>query len=142
MRGAGDSFFDTNVLVYAEDPRDPTKQQRARELIRSAVLAGTGVISLQVLHELVAVALRKLRMPPDVVRNRVELYSRLRVVPTAAADIVAALELHRLHGFSWWDCLVLQTARRASCRRLFTEDLQHGFRLDGLEVVDPFRDGV
>lgn len=132
-------FFDTNVLVYAEDPRDETKRHRARELIRNTVLAGTGVVSMQVLNELAAVSLRKLGLDADAVRRRIELYARLRLVPTEAEDLIAALEIHRVHGFSWWNCLVLQAAKRAGCRVLYSEDLQHGFRLGTLEVVDPFR---
>jgi len=39
---------------------------------------------------------------------------------------------------SFWDGLIIQAARSAGCRILYTEDLQHGRRFDGLEVVNPF----
>jgi predicted nucleic acid-binding protein len=94
---------------------------------------------MQVLNELAEVSLRKLGLDADAVRRRIELYARLRLVPTEAEDLISALEIHRVHGFSWWDCLVLQAAKRAGCRVLYSEDLQHGFRLGPLEVVDPFR---
>ena len=47
------AFFDTNVLVYAQQTGE--KSDRAR-----ALLAGGGVVSVQVLNEFVAVARRKL----------------------------------------------------------------------------------
>ena len=42
-------FFDTNVLVYAHDPRDPVKQALARRLLTDAISNDTGVVSAQVL---------------------------------------------------------------------------------------------
>ena len=40
---------------------------------------------------------------------------------------------------SWWDALIVASARAAECSILLTEDLQHGQDLDGLRVVDPFQ---
>ena len=37
-----------------------------------------------------------------------------------------------------WDGLVVRAAQRAECRVLLTEDVQHGRRFDGVEVVNPF----
>jgi len=47
------AFFDTNILVYAQENGE--KSDRAR-----ALLAAGGVLSVQVLNEFVAVARRKL----------------------------------------------------------------------------------
>jgi len=51
---AADAFFDTNVLLYLLS-EDAAKADRAEDL-----LAGGGVISVQVLNELAAVTSRKL----------------------------------------------------------------------------------
>jgi predicted nucleic acid-binding protein len=53
-------------------------------------------------------------------------------------DVLAAVDLHRLHQISFWDGLVVHAAQAAACRFLYSEDLQHGWRLDGLEVGSPF----
>jgi predicted nucleic acid-binding protein len=45
---------------------------------------------------------------------------------------------NRFYGFSIWDALILRTALISGCRRLDTEDLQHGFRVENMEVVNPF----
>ncbi len=63
------SFFDTNLLVYADSADEPAKQRRAIELITEHRAAGTAVISTQVLQEFVNVALRKLRLPPALIRE-------------------------------------------------------------------------
>ena len=58
-----DVFLDTNVFVYTFDARAPEKQQRARELVRSALETGKGAISWQVAQEFLNVALRKFEEP-------------------------------------------------------------------------------
>jgi predicted nucleic acid-binding protein len=40
---------------------------------------------------------------------------------------------------SFWDALVVVAAARSGAKRLYTEDLQNGQMLLGVEVVNPFR---
>ncbi len=40
--------------------------------------------------------------------------------------------------FSFWDALIIEAAVSAGADLLLTEDLQHGQRIEGLTVVDPF----
>ncbi len=39
---------------------------------------------------------------------------------------------------SYWDALILASAREAGCEIFISEDLQDGARLFGLEIVNPF----
>src|ERR1700756_6081841 len=118
------SFFDTNVLVYADDQSSPAKQRRAIELVTEHRRARTGVVSLQVLQEYFVTVTRNLHVDARIARRKVELLSEFDVAAPEVADILAAIDLHRLHGFSFWDALVLQSAKQAGCRVLFSEDLQ------------------
>jgi predicted nucleic acid-binding protein len=68
----------------------------------------------------------------------VEIYATLEVVRPSVADLVAAIDLHRLHQLPIWDALIVRAAQVSGCRTLLTEDLQHGQRFDGLEIVNPF----
>jgi predicted nucleic acid-binding protein len=43
------------------------------------------------------------------------------------------------HRLSFWDALIVRAALVSGCARLYSEDLQHGWRVEGLEVVNPFR---
>lgn len=133
------SFIDSNVLVYADDRSAGPKRERARALISGAMLARTGVLSLQVLQEYFSVATKKLGLPAAAARRRVALVSRLDVVILGVQDVLAAIDLHRLHGFSIWDALVIRAALNAGCRVLYSEDLQDGRRIEGLEIVNPFK---
>jgi len=133
------SFFDTNVLVYADDNAAPAKQRRAVDLVAEHRGAGTGVVSLQVLQEYFVTVTRKLNVDPRVARRKVELLAEFDVAAPGVADILAAVDLHRLHGFSLWDALILRSAKQAGCTVLFSEDLQEVREVDGVRIVNPFR---
>jgi len=132
------SFFDTNILVYADDKAAPAKQRRAIELVALHRRAGTGVLSLQVLQEYFVTVTRKLRLDAQIARRKVELLAEFDVVAPDLDEILAAIDLHRLLGFSFWDALVLRTAKEAACTVLLSEDLQPGRTIDGVQIVNPF----
>ena len=132
------SFFDTNLLVYADAADEPAKQQRAIHLIKTHRAAGTAVLSTQVLQEYVNVALRKLRLPVPLTRERLGLYSRFDLVPATPDIIEGALALHVLHGTSFYDALILQAAIASGCSVLLTEDMHDGAVIGGVKIVDPF----
>ncbi len=133
------SFFDTNVLVYADDKAAPAKQRRAIDLVAEHRLAGTGVVSLQVLQEYFVTVTRKLQVDARVARRKVELLAEFDVAAPDVTDILAAIDLHRLHGFSFWDALVLRAAKQAGCSVLLSEDFQELREIDGVRIVNPFR---
>jgi predicted nucleic acid-binding protein len=133
------SFFDTNVLIYADDRAAPAKQRRALELVTEHRRARTGVVSLQVLQEYFVTVTAKLRVDAAIARRKVELLAEFDVAVPEVADILAAIDLHRLHGFSFWDALILRAAKQAGCGVLFSEDMQDAQEIDGLKVVNPFR---
>ncbi len=134
----GLAFFDTNVLVYADDAFSPRKQNRAIALFAEHIGNGTAVLSLQVLQEYFVAATRKLGVSAEVAQRKVEVLARARVVRFEASDIVAAIELHRLGQVSFWDALIIHAARCAGAAVLYTEDLQHESVLGGVRVINPF----
>ena len=134
----GLAFFDTNVLVYADDTSAPEKQNRAIALLAEHLRRGTAVVSLQVLQEYFVAATRKLGVAPEVAQRKVEILARARVVRFEPGDVIAAIELHRLAGISFWDALIVHAARSAGVRALYSEDLQPGAVLGGVRVVNPF----
>jgi predicted nucleic acid-binding protein len=132
------SFFDTNVLVYADDKAAPAKQRRALELVAEHRRAGTGVVSLQVLQEYFVTVTRKLGVDAQVARRKIELLAEFDVAAPDVGDILGAIDLHRLHGFSFWDALVFRAAKQAGCSVLLSEDFQESREIDGVRVVNPF----
>ncbi|MFY9660528.1 MAG: PIN domain-containing protein [Terriglobales bacterium] len=133
------SFFDTNVLLYADDESAPAKQRCSRDLVAEHRRTGTGVISLQVLQEYFVNLTRNLHVDARIARRKVEMMAEFDVAAPTIADILAAIDLHRLHGFSFWDALILRSAQQAGCSVLLSEDFQDGREIDGIHVVNPFR---
>jgi predicted nucleic acid-binding protein len=133
------SFFDTNVLVYADDKAAPAKQRRALALVTEHRRARTGVVSLQVLQEYFVTVTRKLSLDASIARRKVELLAEFQVAAPEVADILAAIDLHRLHNLSFWDALVIRSAKQSGCIVLFSEDMQHTRDIEGLQIVNPFR---
>lgn len=135
---SGRSFLDTNVLVYTDDHDSPDKRSRALTIVEDCLRLGQGVVSTQVLQEYFVASTQKLAVTPVIARRKVELFSHLDLVHIGVEDILAAIDLHRLHGLSFWDGLVVRSALVSGCRNLYTEVLQHGRRFDGLRIENPF----
>ena len=99
-------------------------------------------MSLQVLQEYFVTVTRKLGVDAGIVRRKVDLLAEFDVAATDVLDILAAIDLHRLHGFSFWDALILRAAKQAGCIVLLSEDFQESREIDGIQVVNPFRQGI
>ena len=134
------TFVDTNVLVYAYDASDAVRQERAAEVLRELWRSRTGVLSTQVLTEFYAVATRKLSPPISRAdaRSIVDLYATWRVVPVDATLIMGASLLEERHRLSIWDAMIVEAARRGGATLLYSEDLQAGRRIGGIEIRNPF----
>ena len=137
-------FVDTNVLVYARDTADPTKQARASEWIAHLWRTREGRLSVQVLQEYYVTTTRKLRpgLSPEDARADVDDLAAWSPVVINIGVVEAAWAIEDRFGLSFWDGLVVAAAQVARCDVLLTEDLQHGADLDGVRVVDPFRTPV
>jgi predicted nucleic acid-binding protein len=134
------SLLDTNVLVYADAVDEPARQRRAIDVIMQHRANGEAVLCTQVLQEYVNVALRKLGLPGPLIRERLAFYTRFEVATTTPDLIAGALDLHVLHGLSLYDALIVQAAMASGCQRVLTEDMQHGARFGGVQIVNPFLD--
>ena len=131
-------FVDSNVLLYALDDADKAKQKAAREW-RAALWANRmGRVSYQVLSEFYVNAIRVQPSARDEARSEVRDLLVWHPVVTDAAVIELGWKFQDRYHLSYWDALVVATAKVASCGYLLTEDLQSGQKLDGIEVLNPF----
>jgi predicted nucleic acid-binding protein len=65
---------------------------------------------------------------------------KCRVHDLTLRDTVNALSLCARHRFSFCDAVIVASALRADCTTLWSEDFQHGVKLQGrLTVRNPFK---
>jgi predicted nucleic acid-binding protein len=132
------AFFDTNVIIYALTASDARKHAVASALVRDHALAHRLVISTQVLLESYEVLTRKFKLPAAAALEALGHLAEREVVGASAEGVMRGLALAARHGWSTWDAQIAQAALSADCTVLYTEDMQAGFRLGGLEWVNPF----
>jgi predicted nucleic acid-binding protein len=132
------AFIDTNVLVYAEASDLPAKQRAALDLLRQLYEQASGVLSTQVLQEYCNVALKKLRMPAQQLRTRLDLYEQFEIVQVTPVIVRAGLDLHQTRSLGFYDALIVASAQTAGCNVLFSEDLNTGEKMGPVRIVNPF----
>lgn len=138
----GKIFLDSNIFVYSIDSSPELKEKRtvAREIVKTHIREGSGVISIQVIQEFFQVATKKIKTPISIedALEFMQYMASLQIVTPDFDMVVAAIRIHQKHSFSFWDALVLQAAKTADCFQVLSEDLQDGFHLDDLIVKNPF----
>jgi len=135
-------FLDTNVFVYTFDRKAPAKAERALHLVRQAVDKGQGIVSYQVVQEFFNVALRRFPQPLTVAEAEqylVTVFRPLLAVHSSPALYQEALRLSGTHRLAWYDSLIVAAALEGECETLYSEDLQHGQKIEGLRIENPFR---
>jgi len=139
-RGRERRFVDTNLFVYAHDESAGRKREVARGLIEGLWESHEGCASVQVLQELFVNLTRKVPMPLPTrdVASLVEDLSAWTVHSPGARDVLSAIELHERAGVSFWDAMILTSARSLGCGVVYSEDLNAGQSYDGVRVVNPF----
>ena len=136
-----DFLLDTNILVYAHDPRDAIKQERALRVLNEVIGTGRAVLSAQCLSEFFAVATRRLPEPltPAEARTQLERFVRAcRVVDVTAAVVLEGCRGVEAHGMSLWDALIWAAAKLNQVPCILTEDAEHGRFLEGVRFLNPF----
>jgi len=138
---SGRFFLDTNLFVYTFDPKAPAKARTAAELIRRAVDSGEGIISYQVVQEFFNVALRRFPEPLNAAEAEqyvITVFRPLLAVHSSLALYLRALHIAERNRLSWYDALIVAAALEGGCELLYSEDLQHGRKIDGLRIESPF----
>ena len=137
---ASPCLVDTNILIYSL-AHDDERWAQAEELIAGLLDLNALRTSTQILQEFFAVATRKLGRPLTANQALVHI-DRFATCPVIIDDmntIREAAQLSAREPISFWDAMLLAAAAKGRCARLYTEDLQHGRTMLGVQIVNPFR---
>ncbi|HJU54635.1 MAG TPA: PIN domain-containing protein [Pyrinomonadaceae bacterium] len=130
---------DTNVLIYARDPRDSVKQATATVLLSSLT---DGVLLWQVACEYLA-ASRKLAPYGYDLNQALDDLADMReawktILPTWSVMDKAEQLLTKYH-LSFWDGLLIAACLEGGVTRLYSEDFDVSAQAEGVEIVNPFK---
>jgi predicted nucleic acid-binding protein len=138
------ALLDTNVLVYRFDPRDPEKQERAKNLVRKGLVDGDLRIPHQAVIEFVAATTRplpkggSLLTPEEARRESEELILQFPILYPDDALLRLALRGWASYGFSWFDAHLWAYAEHFGLTTLYSEDFQTGRVYGNVRIEDPF----
>jgi len=134
----GKYFLDTNFLVYCFSEDEPEKQEACLRILKAGEGKSSFVLSTQVLAEFAVVMIGKFKQPPAKIKSIIEDLELFEVVQVDANLVKEAIDIQTIHQLSFWDSTILAAAKMAHCHTVLTEDLQHGAKLAGLKIRNPF----
>jgi len=133
-------FVDTNILIYAHDRSAGVKHDRARALLLDLWQDRAGGLSIQVLQEFYVNVTRKVARPlsPESAAQIIADLSVRQIHRPDTNDILEAIRLQTRLQLSFWDAMILTSARRLGCATLWSEDMSHGQQYEGVTAINPF----
>ena len=133
-------FLDTNVLIHAQDPRQPEKQSHAVEWLAALAAHDAIVVSPLVVNEFSYVVRRKFpRIDSASLRDLVAAMQPWCLAPTTYETSIHGLALHFDSGFQFFDCVLLASAAQAGCAFFLSEDMRENRAIEDVRIINPFR---
>lgn len=129
-------FVDTNILVYAHDHSAGDKQVRAETILRELWQSRQGCLSLQVMQEFYVTVTQKVPRPLSSSRAAgiIADLKAWHVHLPDADDVLEAIDLQDQYKISFWDAMILHSARQLGCEIVWSEDLNPGQQYQGVRV--------
>jgi len=100
---------------------------------------GRGCISIQVLQELYVNLTLKIPRPltPQVATQIISDLGQWRLHIPERSSLIEAVNIQQRHQVSFWEAMIICSAKELDCITLWTEDLNPGQRYEGIDVVNP-----
>ena len=136
---SGKIFIDTNILIYAYDLDAGAKHVTAASILRDTWEKQCGMLSTQVLQEFYVNITRKIVKPLTRARARgvLESYFSWPVELNSPVTVMYASEIEERHQLAFWDALIVAAAVRGGAEKIYTEDLNHGQTIEGVQIQNP-----
>ena len=131
-------FIDSNVWLYAFiETQDVDKCNIAKSLIQDK--NSSIIISTQIINEVCVNLVKKAHCSEESIRELIKsFYRKYEVVEIDKEVLLKASEIRERHSFSFWDSLVVSSALCGDAEILYSEDMQDGFTLEEITIVNPF----
>jgi predicted nucleic acid-binding protein len=134
-------MVDTNVLLYAYDRGEPSKQPQALALLDRLAVNDLGVLTSQVLAEFFVNATRRLRPP----LTTEEAYGCIQnyllsweILDISGLIVLEAVRGVRTYQMSYWDAQIWASAKMNQIPVVFSGDFGSRVIIEGVRFVNPF----
>ena len=99
------------------------------------------VVSVQVINEVSANLLKKAGFTEQEIRELVDsFYQSYTVMPLTQEVLLDASSLRERYRLSYWDSLIVASARASNASIIYSEDMHNGLVIDGtLTILNPFK---
>ncbi len=126
-------FLDSNIIIYALGD-DLHKKEISQNLLEQEP-----ILSTQVLTEVSQVCLKKFKLPHELVSEWIGLlHAQSHLVNITPSIIQNAIQLAKKYQYSFYDSLIIAASLHAEVSTLYSEDMQHGQKISGLTILNPF----
>ena len=132
-------LVDSNILIYAHDPRDKTKQEQALRVLDRLIKRRSASLSVQCLTEFFNTIRMKLPEPVSQLHALAQVEYFLlscRVFSLTPLGVIEACRCSNRYGISIWDSLIWAVARLNDLPAIISEDT-HG-EIEGVRYLNPF----
>jgi predicted nucleic acid-binding protein len=133
------AFIDTNIFIYAFENEKTPKKKKALKLIKNENIHF--ITSVQVLNEFVSAAVKKgLLSKKRAIELALLIKEDFEVVPVDSPLFSKAMAIYGEDNIdvSLWDSLIVASAILNQCDTLYSEDMQHQFKIENLHILNPF----
>jgi predicted nucleic acid-binding protein len=132
-------FLDSNVWLYAFVKDKVGEKNRLAQVL---VQRPKTVLSTQVINEVCVNLKKKLGYSENQLKQLIQaFYTKYTVVTLDCTILLTSADLREHYKFSFWDSLVVASALEAKVVWLYSEDMQHGLKVEGqLTIINPFID--
>lgn len=138
------ALIDTNILIYASDPREPIRQAQAIRLLRRLDETRTGRLCVQALAEFFHASTRPARSLYTRAQAALQLERLMQTYPVFDLTPLVVWEAARGardYQLAYYDAQIWAVARLNQVRVVFSEDFQPGQVLEGVQFINPFEAG-
>jgi predicted nucleic acid-binding protein len=131
--------LDTNFLVYAASVEDASGRHKSALQILDELAKTGAILPLPIVGELFNACRKKKFAEIDAVAAKMGVWKVAFDCASASIDdYLKAAQLCQQHNLQYFDALIMTVAARAGATILLSEDMQDGFQIEGLKIVNPF----
>lgn len=138
------ALVDTNVLVYRFDPRFPSKQRKADDVLRRGLAEESLRVPHQAVLEFFSAVTRSRGSEPslltreDAYRETEELLNLFPILYPNDSVVRTAIRGAAVYGLSWFDAHLWAYAEVYGIPELISEDFQHDRLYGMVRAYNPF----